>query len=106
MASPGNPTPPGGGPFDMHKLFKPSTPPPASAPTANPNHQNFTNNAGNANSNTNLVSAPFPPPSASYPPPTGAGGGPYSYSPNIPIPLPSPSVHPVLQSLAAPPGIR
>ncbi|KAK4398668.1 Enhancer of decapping protein 4 [Sesamum angolense] len=82
MASPGNPTPPGGGPFDMHKLFKPSiTPPPASAPTANPNHQNFTNNAGNANSNTNLVSAPFPPPSASYPPPTGAGGGPYSYSP-------------------------
>ncbi|KAL2245177.1 UNVERIFIED_CONTAM: Enhancer of mRNA-decapping protein 4 [Sesamum indicum] len=82
MASPGNPTPPGGGPFDMHKLFKPSTtPPPASAPPANPNHQNFTNNAGNANSNSNLVSAPFPPPSASYPPPTGAGGGPYSYSP-------------------------
>ncbi|KAI3456759.1 hypothetical protein Pfo_013422 [Paulownia fortunei] len=86
MASPGNPSPPGGGPFDMHKLFKTSTPPPppTPTPTSNPNPQNFTNNASNANSNPNLVSAPFPPPSASYPPPTGAGGGPYSYSPKHP----------------------
>ncbi|GFP90969.1 varicose-related protein [Phtheirospermum japonicum] len=82
MASPGNPTPAGGGQFDMHKLFKPSTPPPpptaTSAPNSNPNPQNFTSNAS---TNPNLASAPFPPPSASYPPPTGAGGGPYPYSP-------------------------
>ncbi|KAL6975136.1 hypothetical protein U1Q18_023931 [Sarracenia purpurea var. burkii] len=64
MASPGNPNQPVG-PFDMHKLFKPST---------NPISQN---------PSTNLSSSPFPPssypppPSASYPPPTG----PYSFSP-------------------------
>ncbi|KAK6124039.1 hypothetical protein DH2020_042219 [Rehmannia glutinosa] len=76
MASPGNPGPPGGGPFDMHKLFSP--PPATSTPSSNPNPHNF---PSNTNSNPNLVSAPFPPPSASYPPPTGAGGGPYTYSP-------------------------
>ncbi|PIN09335.1 WD40 repeat nuclear protein [Handroanthus impetiginosus] len=82
MASPGNPNPPGGGPFDMQKLFKPSTPPPASSsiPTSNPNTQNFINNVSNTVTNPNLISSPFPPPSASYPPPTGgAAGGAYSY---------------------------
>ncbi|PIN02422.1 WD40 repeat nuclear protein [Handroanthus impetiginosus] len=82
MASPGNPSPPGGGPFDMQKLFKPSTPPPPSSslPTSNPNPQNFINNVSNTVSNPNLVSSPFPPPSASYPPPNaGAAGGAYSY---------------------------
>ncbi|KAL1531057.1 enhancer of mRNA-decapping protein 4-like [Salvia divinorum] len=87
MTSPGNPSAPGGGPFDMHKLFKPSTPPPqlqqhpTSIPTSNPNPQSFPNNVSSINNNPNLVSAPFPVPSASYPPPTGAGSGPYSYSP-------------------------
>ncbi|GFP90966.1 enhancer of mRNA-decapping protein 4 [Phtheirospermum japonicum] len=76
MASPGNPTPAGGGQFDLHRLFKPSTSPPP-ATSSNPNPQNF-------NTNPNLVSAPFPPPSASYPPPNGAGGGPYPYSPQTP----------------------
>ncbi|XAR67319.1 hypothetical protein NMG60_11002026 [Bertholletia excelsa] len=64
MASPGNPNQPGG-PFDMHKFFKPSTSPISQNPSSN------------------LSSSPFPPssypspPSASYPPPTG----PYSYPP-------------------------
>ncbi|CAA0814040.1 Enhancer of mRNA-decapping protein 4 [Striga hermonthica] len=84
MASPGNPNPPGGGPFDMQKLFKPSAPlppppPSTSAPNSNPNPQNFvTNNVSNTVTNPNLASAPFPPPSASYPPPTG---GAYSFPP-------------------------
>ncbi|KAL6547037.1 hypothetical protein OROMI_022758 [Orobanche minor] len=83
MASPANPSPPGGGQIDMHKLFKPSTPPPSPAtsmPSSDPKPQNFTSNASNANMNPSLVSAPSPPPSASYPPPTGASGGLY-YSP-------------------------
>ncbi|KAL2495807.1 Enhancer of mRNA-decapping protein 4 [Forsythia ovata] len=67
-----NPNPPG---FDMHKLFKPSTPPPSiSTPSSNPNPQNPANNV----SNCNLISSPFPSPSSSYPPPT-AGGATYSY---------------------------
>ncbi|CAL5335483.1 unnamed protein product [Camellia sinensis] len=59
MASPGNQNQPGG-PFDMHKFFKPSP------------------NPISPNPNTNLSSSPFspssaypPPPSSSYPPPTG-----------------------------------
>ncbi|XP_047939365.1 enhancer of mRNA-decapping protein 4-like [Salvia hispanica] len=73
-------------PIDMHKLFKPSTPPPQQQhPNSNPNPpQSFPNNVANTNSNPNLASAPFPVPSASYPPPTGAGSGPYSYSPQTP----------------------
>ncbi|KAG6405219.1 hypothetical protein SASPL_132805 [Salvia splendens] len=104
MASPGNPHAPGGGPFDMHKLFKPSTPPPqqqhpTSTPNSNPNPQSFPNNVSNANSNLNLVSAPFPVPSASYPPPTGAGSGNYSYSPQT-----SPyHYHPVYTPYSNPP---
>ncbi|XP_047938142.1 enhancer of mRNA-decapping protein 4-like [Salvia hispanica] len=104
MASPGNPHAPGGGPFDMHKLFKPSTPPPqqqhpTSTPNSNPNPQSFPNNVSNANSNPNLVSAPFPVPSASYPPPTGAGSGNYSYSPQT-----SPyHYHPVYTPYSNPP---
>ncbi|KAL2523831.1 Enhancer of mRNA-decapping protein 4 [Abeliophyllum distichum] len=86
MASPGNPNPnpnpnpnqPGGGPFDMHKLFRTSTPPPVS--TANPNLQNPNSNNSNSSSNPNFVPSPFPPPSASYPPPT-VGGVPYPYPP-------------------------
>ncbi|KAL3851089.1 hypothetical protein ACJIZ3_012971 [Penstemon smallii] len=95
MASPGNPNPPpGGGPFDMHNLFRPSTPP----PTSNPNPQNF------QNTNPNLASA------ASYPPPT-AGGGPYSFTPQTspfhyhpvytpPYPNPSPPPPPPHQEFA------
>ncbi|XP_057765385.1 enhancer of mRNA-decapping protein 4-like [Salvia miltiorrhiza] len=103
MASPGNPNAPGGGPFDMHKLFKPSTPPPqqqpTSIPTSNPNPQSFPNNVSNTNTNPNLVSAPFPVPSASYPPPTGTGSGPYSYSPQT-----SPyHYHPVYTPYSNPP---
>ncbi|CAA2997507.1 enhancer of mRNA-decapping 4-like [Olea europaea subsp. europaea] len=77
MASPGNPNPnqPGGGPFDINKLFRTSTPPPIS--TANPNLQNPNSNTS---SNLNFITSPFPAPSASYPPPV-AGGVPYSYSP-------------------------
>ncbi|XP_028109810.1 enhancer of mRNA-decapping protein 4-like isoform X1 [Camellia sinensis] len=59
MASPGNQNQPGG-PFDMHKFFKPSP------------------NPISPNPNANLSSSPFspssaypPPPSSSYPPPTG-----------------------------------
>ncbi|CAI9755055.1 unnamed protein product [Fraxinus pennsylvanica] len=83
----GNQNPPGGGPFDMLKLFKPSTPsPPNSTTTANPNPQNPHNNNNNINTSTinpNLISSPFPLPLASYPPPTGgvSGAGTYSYSP-------------------------
>nr|GMC51675.1 enhancer of mRNA-decapping protein 4-like [Ipomoea batatas] len=82
MASAGNPNQPGGGPFDMHKYFKPSAPsptPPVSA-SGNPNPQN-------PNNPNLMISSPFPPPSASYPPPTGGGGGgggsvpPYSFAP-------------------------
>ncbi|KAH6786231.1 Transducin/WD40 repeat-like superfamily protein [Perilla frutescens var. hirtella] len=106
MASPGNPNAPGGGPFDMHKLFKPSTPPPQqqqqppSIPNSNPNPQSFANNVSNTNTNPNLVSAPFPVPSASYPPPTGTGSGPpYSYSPQT-----SPfHYHPVYTPYSNPP---
>ncbi|KAL0407040.1 UNVERIFIED_CONTAM: Enhancer of decapping protein 4 [Sesamum latifolium] len=84
MASPGNPNPPGGGPFDVQKLFKPSTPPPTptSIATSNSNPQNFITNVSTTVTNPNLVSSPFPPPSASYPPPAGAAaGGGYSYPP-------------------------
>ncbi|KAL8469574.1 hypothetical protein ACS0TY_032427 [Phlomoides rotata] len=101
MASAGNQNPPGGGPFDMHKLFKPSTPPPqpTSTPTSNPSSQNFVNNVSNTNTNPNLVTGPFPAPSASYPPPTGAGSGPYSYSPQT-----SPfHYHPVYTPYSNPP---
>ncbi|KAK6154505.1 hypothetical protein DH2020_008753 [Rehmannia glutinosa] len=103
MASPGNPNPPGGGPFDMQKLFKPSTPPPpppTSIPTSNPNPQNFINNVSNTVTNPNLVSSPFPPPSSSYPPPTGgAAGGVYSYPPQTP-PF---HYHPVYNAYSNPP---
>ncbi|KAL2483790.1 Enhancer of mRNA-decapping protein 4 [Forsythia ovata] len=81
MASAGNQNPQGGGPFDMLKLFKPSTPPPPnSTTTSNPNPQS---NINTSNSNPNLISSPFPLPSSSYPPPTGgvSGGGTYSYPP-------------------------
>ncbi|CAI9772794.1 unnamed protein product [Fraxinus pennsylvanica] len=79
MASPGNPNPnqPGGGQFDMNKLFRTSTPPLIS--TSNPNLQNPNNNTS---SNPNFITSPFPPPSASYPPPVG-NGVPYSYPPQI-----------------------
>lgn len=102
MASAGNQNPPGGGPFDMHKLFKPSTPPPqpTSSPAPNPSSQNFVNNVSTSNTNPNLVTGPFPVPSASYPPPTGAGSGPpYSYSPQT-----SPyHYHPVYAPYSNPP---
>ncbi|XP_009602017.1 enhancer of mRNA-decapping protein 4-like [Nicotiana tomentosiformis] len=65
MASAGNPNQPGGVPFDMHKFFNPSTPPPPTS--TNPNPQNPIN--------PTLISSPFPLPSASYPPPTAGGGG-------------------------------
>ncbi|XP_022886515.1 enhancer of mRNA-decapping protein 4-like isoform X1 [Olea europaea var. sylvestris] len=84
MTSAGNQNPPGGGPFDMLKLFKPSTPPPPnSTTTANPNPQNPHNNINTSTSNSILISSPFTPPSASYPPPTGgvSGAGTYSYPP-------------------------
>ncbi|XP_027164532.1 enhancer of mRNA-decapping protein 4-like isoform X1 [Coffea eugenioides] len=89
MASPGNPNQPGGGPFDMHKFFKPSSPSSAAAAAVVPNPTSSTPtpppssspNPQNPN-NPNLISGPFPPPSASYPPPTGgAPGGAYSYAP-------------------------
>ncbi|CAA3020049.1 enhancer of mRNA-decapping 4-like [Olea europaea subsp. europaea] len=84
MASASNQNPPGGGPFDMFKLLKPSTPPPPnSTTTANPNPPNPNSNINTSISNPNLISSPFSPPSASYPPPTGgvSGGGTYSYAP-------------------------
>ncbi|KZV56332.1 enhancer of mRNA-decapping protein 4-like [Dorcoceras hygrometricum] len=81
MAAPGNPNPPGGAPpFDMPKLFRPSTSP-AAPPTSNPYPQNMTTSADSSFTNPNLISAPFPPPSASFPPPAAAGGGQYSYLP-------------------------
>ncbi|KAL7143033.1 hypothetical protein ABFS83_08G164100 [Erythranthe nasuta] len=84
MASTGNQNPPGGGPFDVQKLFNTSAapPPPTSTAAYNPNNpQHFiVNNAGNAVPNPNFVSSPFPLPSASYPPPTGSSaGGSYAY---------------------------
>ncbi|VFQ82481.1 unnamed protein product [Cuscuta campestris] len=77
MASAGNPNQAGGGgggPFDLHKFFKPSPSVPSSA-SGNPNAQNPNNH--------NLISSSaFPLPSASYPPPTGGGGGgPFAYQP-------------------------
>ncbi|XP_042001748.1 enhancer of mRNA-decapping protein 4-like [Salvia splendens] len=81
-------------PIDMHKLFKPSTPPPQQQqhPNSNPNPpQSFPNNVTNNNSNPNLASAPFPA--------TGAGSGPYSYSPQT-----SPyHYHPVYSPYSNPP---
>lgn len=71
MASPGNSNQPGGAPFDMHKLFRPST--------TNPNSQNL--------NPANLTTQPPPsfPPSSSYPPPSSASypppTGPYPYPP-------------------------
>ncbi|KAL0320918.1 UNVERIFIED_CONTAM: Enhancer of decapping protein 4 [Sesamum radiatum] len=98
MASPGNPNPPGGAPFDVQKLFKPSTPPPT--PTSNSNPQNFITNVSSTVTNPNLVSSPFPPPSASYPPPAGAAaGGGYSYPPQT-----SPfHYHPLYAAFSNPP---
>ncbi|RVX14758.1 Enhancer of mRNA-decapping protein 4 [Vitis vinifera] len=62
MASPGNPNQAAA--FDMHKLFKPTSPSPQ-----NPN---------NLNSSSPFPPSSYPPPpSASYPPPSG----PYSYPP-------------------------
>ncbi|KAL2247732.1 UNVERIFIED_CONTAM: Enhancer of mRNA-decapping protein 4 [Sesamum indicum] len=102
MASPGNPNPPGGGPFDVQKLFKPSTPPPppTSIATSNSNPQNFITNVSSTGTNPNLVSSPFPPPSASYPPPAGAAaGGGYSYPPQT-----SPfHYHPLYAAFSSPP---
>ncbi|KAI3510177.1 hypothetical protein L1887_25708 [Cichorium endivia] len=88
MASPGNQNQqPGGGPFDVQRLFNPSSsPPPITTTLQNPNH-------------------PYPPPStaASYPPPT-VTGGPYSYLPPQTNPLfhhqfhiPPPPFHPQQQ---------
>ncbi|CAI9295386.1 unnamed protein product [Lactuca saligna] len=88
MASPGNQNQqPGGAPFDVQRLFNPSSSPPPISPTLqNPNH-------------------PYPPPSsaASYPPPT-VTGGPYSYHPPQTNPLfhhqfhiPPPPFHPQQQ---------
>ncbi|XAR56834.1 hypothetical protein NMG60_11037455 [Bertholletia excelsa] len=60
MASPGNLNQPGG-PFDVHKFFKPPT---------SPNSQNP---ATNFSSSSPFPPSPYPPPpSASYPPPPGA----------------------------------
>ncbi|KAL7103295.1 hypothetical protein ACP275_08G170900 [Erythranthe tilingii] len=91
MASPANQNPPGGGQFDVQRLFNPSThppPPPTSVPASNPNNpQHFiVNNISNALPNPNFVSSPFPPPSASYPPPTVSSGGPFVY-PHQPSPF-------------------
>ncbi|XP_073312106.1 enhancer of mRNA-decapping protein 4 [Primulina huaijiensis] len=80
MATPGNSNPPGGAPpFDIPKLFRPSTSL-AASPASSPHPQNITN-SDSAFTNPNLISAPFPPPSASFPPHTTAGGGQYSYLP-------------------------
>ncbi|XP_051135096.1 enhancer of mRNA-decapping protein 4-like [Andrographis paniculata] len=105
MASAGNPNPPGGVPFDMQKLFKPSTPPPSSSTaitssTSNP--QNFANTgASNTLANPNMTSSPYPPPSSSYPPPTGgATGGGYPYPPLTSPPF---NYHPVYAAYANPP---
>ncbi|KAL3508319.1 hypothetical protein ACH5RR_027720 [Cinchona calisaya] len=99
MASPGNPNQPGGGPFDMHKFFKPSS------PSSTSNSSSSSSAAGvvvpNPTSSTipqnpNLISGHFPPPSASYPPPTGGPpGGPYSYPPQTTSPFhhPPPQFH-------------
>ncbi|KZV56333.1 enhancer of mRNA-decapping protein 4-like [Dorcoceras hygrometricum] len=79
MATSGNLNPPAGAPpFDMPKLFRPSTSP-AASPASNPNPQ--ITSSDSAFTNPNLISAPFPPPSASFPPPTVTGGGQYPYLP-------------------------
>lgn len=90
MASPGNPNQPGGGPFDMHKFFKPSSPAgaattPANLAPINPQNPN----------NPNLIASPFALPSASYPPPTGGTpSGPFSYPPqSSPFHHPPPQFH-------------
>ncbi|KAL3503674.1 hypothetical protein ACH5RR_038123 [Cinchona calisaya] len=91
MASAGNPNQTGGGPFDMHKFFKPSSsppPPPSSSTIISTNISSSSSNPQNPN-NPNLISGPFSPPSASYPLPT-SGGGPYSYPPQ---PTTSPFLH-------------
>ncbi|KAK4484738.1 hypothetical protein RD792_007331 [Penstemon davidsonii] len=95
---------PGGVPFDMQKLFRPSTPPPTSTipPISTPNSQNFPNNNYNTTTTTTPASTSYPlqyhpvytPPYSQTPPPPEFA----NVHPQRSMSFPTPPLQPQLQS--------